>query len=777
MSRIKVGLVLALALWVGIGAIGWGQQQAVVKDVRVAGNEQVPAQRILNEITFAPGDTIGTEAIQQSAQRIFDLGLFHDVRPDIQQDPDGVVITFQVAENPVVQEIQISGNRQYEVTWDVLGLKIPFFWDILKTERVIEILEEHEVALYEQVNLNNLSDALAAMRQEYEQQGYFWINIDQERMLRSLQSGEALLIPIQELNVEEIRIQGLNEELEGIARELISIPLNEPPKIQALQGSFTALNNSIYFESFDPASQENLQMQPGSRVDTLVLALQLRTRSLIDGTVAPERIDFEGNTVFSDERLRRQLGPWEPGTSLNNLDLLHVLSGAYDLYHDSGYTQMELTVDPGDGALNVSISEGRVRNVLVRLNSEDGYTELAFTPDGPTEPAHFALDEQGEPVPAETAPGHTKPYVVENALQIAPDEIFNENKLRDTHRTLMELEYFEDVQVNVEPVADEANRVDVSLSIAEGTKLGSFNGVLTANDSGLVGKLSLSEKNLFGTGQDVSLEYDRGILGPALANWSLVYTTHGFFQEFKDFTVRLFQTFERPTVEEEITRTGGELSVTYPLSSTTDLRVGGRHENFQECARGGESCEPPGVTDSITLGWINDTRDNPAFAMEGGRRVAEIEQAGGFSVGTEFTKLTGSAVQHLATLKDQNVAVRLMSGWGVGGGGEALPSQERFSLGGPATVRGLTSKQVDAYLVLNTEYRVKWLEQFSTAAFVDWGLGPDAWGEDQHLRGTAGIEARVSLPFLGTVRFALAWELRSEFTLIPRFSFAFGPMF
>jgi len=439
---------------------------------------------------------------------------------------------------------------------------------------------------------------------------------------------------------------------------------------------------------------------------------------------------------------------------------------------------MELAVEPAaDGALTVSVSEGRVRNVAVRLNSEDGYTELAFTPDGPSSPTHVAFDEQGEPVPAERAPGHTKPYVVENALQIAPGQIFNQNKLRDTHRTLMELEYFDNVQVDVEPAGSGDNRVDVTLVITEGTKLGSFNGVLTANDSGLVGKLSLSEKNLFGTGQDVSLEYDRGILGPALANWSLVYTTHGFFQEFKDFTVRLFQTFERPTVEEEITRTGGELSVTYPLSSTTDLRVGGRHENFQECARGGESCEPPGVTDSVTLGWINDTRDNPAFAREGGRRVAEVEQAGGFSVGTEFTKLTGSAVHHLATLKDQNVAVRLMGGWGVGGAGEGLPLQERFSLGGPATVRGLTSKRADQYLVLNTEYRVRWLEQFSTAAFVDWGLGPNAWGEDQHLRGTAGIEARVSLPFLGTVRFALAWELESAFTLIPRFSFAFGPMF
>jgi outer membrane protein assembly factor BamA len=249
----------------------------------------------------------------------------------------------------------------------------------------------------------------------------------------------------------------------------------------------------------------------------------------------------------------------------------------------------------------------------------------------------------------------------------------------------------------------------------------------------------------------------------------MVSVSFGFFPLYKDFDVRLFQAFERPTFDEELTRMGGELSLTYPLTSTIDLTMGGRHENFEECLRDGLECKPPGITDSVKFGVINDTRDNPLFPMEGGRRTLQIEKAGGFSVGVEFTKLEAAVVHHFFTFENQNISIRMFAGWG-----DSLPSQEKFAFGGPGSLRGGLTSRVSWLAFSNIEYRTKWLDQFSTALFTDWGMT-----EKDDFTGTAGLEARVSLPIVGMTRFILAWPINdpSYKTFVPRFQFSFGTMF
>lgn len=777
MSGMRLGVVLALCLTVGTTVgLAQGGQRFVVQGIEFEGLQRVSREEALARLTFTVGDTVTADQLQENMQRLFELGTFlpppeAEFRVSLRQVEGGAVVVFHVTETPVIRAIQISGIKRYKTVWNVLGLRVPFFWNALKAERVIEILKDHDVVPFRQVNLNDLNAAVQAVKAAYEEKGFLWISVDQERMFRSLARGQTLVLPLLELAVEQVRLEGLSPELEALARERLQIPLGEPPKLPALQQTFAALNNSIYFEPFDPSDEEQLRLAPGSKVDTLVLHLNLRPRVLIDEPLVVREIVLRGNTAYSTERLRQQLRPWQPETPLDNLSLLRVLEGIYALYHENGYGQMDLAAaSPAPGVLEVTIDEGRVRNVRLTVRYESGSTEILLEEGAAPRVRRYALDAAGQATPVEEAPGHTQPYVVLSALRVHPGELFNTNRLRDTARTLMDLGYFEDVQIGIEPVAEE-HLADVSFTVVEKTKLGSLNGAMTLADNGLVGKLSVTQRNLLGTGQDVSIEYDRGLVGTSQANWSLNYSTHGFFPEYKDFTVRLFRTFERPEVDEELTRTGGELSLTYPLSSTIDLLLKGRHETFQTCLRGGVSCEPPGITDSITLGAIEDTRDSPVFAMEGGQRSLELEKAGGFSVGVEFTKLSGYLTQHFPVVKDQNVALRLLGGLGLG----ELPAQEKFALGGPSTVRGLSVARVTRLLVLNAEYRLKWLEAFSTSLFLDAGLG--AWSAERSLRSTVGLEAQIVVPFVGLTRLALAWELRAPFSPVPLFSFSFGPMF
>jgi len=767
-NRITSAWVVIALLWLGVVAGAAQQaQEFTVKDIVIEGLHEVALGPVMDQVGFKAGDTISVDDVRQSAQRIFGMGLFRNVEPQPKEEDDGVVLTFRLEENPVLRAIEISGNKEYQIGWDWLHLKIPFFFRLVKSSAIVALLKDNDVVPGKIVNVNDLKSALKALQTAYTDQGYTLFQIDEKQVMNSIVGGDVLRIPIVEFLIEEVRIEGLDPEMEALARKMILIPQDQPAKAFQVQKTLSALTNSVYFQV---APGDSVQPLPGSKVDRLVLSFHLLPRTLLEQPVALDNIVFEGNTVYSNKRLQARLQSWDKTQPLDNLGLLHVLRGAFNLYHQHGYTRTQFALDTlSDGTLKLTVDEGKIRNLSVKLNYEAGYTQLNFPAKGPVEARSFELDEAGKSVEVEDTPNHTRPYVIKKSLFVHANSVFNEDMLRDSVRTLLGLGYFDDVQVGVDELGE--NAVDVTLNVVEKKKLGSLNGALSWSDNGLVGQLNLSEKNLLGTGQDLSLEFKRGIFGSAQTNWSLNYQTNGFFPEYKDFGAKLFQSFERPSFEQELSRAGGELSLSYPLTSGVDLLLSGRHENFQECQRDGVNCDAPGVTDSVTLGLSNDTRDNPTFPMEGGRHLLQVEKAGGFSVGSEFTKVQATFIHHFFVAEKQNVSLRLFGGWI---GGKDRPAQDRFSFGGPSSVRGRVSKQVDTVGYFNLEYRTQWLDQFSTALFSDWGVT-----SNQRMAWTVGLELRIQLPVLPPVRIILAYPLNDPNyrTFAPSFQFAFGNMF
>jgi outer membrane protein assembly factor BamA len=181
-----------------------------------------------------------------------------------------------------------------------------------------------------------------------------------------------------------------------------------------------------------------------------------------------------------------------------------------------------------------------------------------------------------------------------------------------------------------------------------------------------------------------------------------------------------------------------------------------------------EGCEPPGTTSSITISVINDDRNNVDFPTEGGIRRISLEQAGAFTAGTRFTKLSFTLVQHFPTLKDQNLAFRF-----YGGQGFFLPSQERFRLGGISTLRGIPAFRTDKFFLINAEYRAMLTEGAVGVAFVDFGFD-----EQMKLYRSFGLELRAQLPAVGLVRIIFSWPvIDGQIGWQPKIDFGFGQMF
>ncbi|MGA2258235.1 MAG: POTRA domain-containing protein, partial [Thermoguttaceae bacterium] len=87
--------------------------EEMVVQVRVEGNRTISLDKILQKIRTRSGRPYLEEQVQQDVRDLYKLGTFASVRTFNQRVPGGVIVTFQVAERPLLQEVIIVGNDTY----------------------------------------------------------------------------------------------------------------------------------------------------------------------------------------------------------------------------------------------------------------------------------------------------------------------------------------------------------------------------------------------------------------------------------------------------------------------------------------------------------------------------------------------------------------------------------------------------------------------------------------------------------------------------------------
>ncbi len=797
--RFVLSGLCALSLWpVGTAQAQPEPERLTVIEIQIVGNNRISLREILEALPFKEGDSVLVpDDLDRATLALKDLGVFQDVRIDWRHSPGGIVVILDVVENPIIQRIEIEGNRDWN---EDRRLVIPFLgidtrWplvDYLVTgERMIEILKENGIETGKVLNTVKLRKALGidasggcspsppqpSICGEYASKGYLLFGI------ADVQVAETLKIKVMEGVIETIQIQGVEGSFEGEARKVLAdVPLLRPVKREVLQGALLRLSQSVYFEPLRP---EDVAFEPGTLPDRVKLRLALRERKLLEGPQEIKRIAFVGQRAFSEgELLQRVKLPEGP---LDNYQLLSALEPVYRLYRAEGYSLAKFAKeDLSQGVLTLRVDEGRIAEIEIRQN---GYPTARWTT---TEFEKIPLEGAQPPPSTDTGQGsfimewlkqvtrllgnilgtsgesglpRTQPEIIAKELTIRPGGLINQYRLGDTYRKLLGLGYFKDVNFDFAPHGE--NLMKLIVDVTEQEKLGSLNGGLSLSPEGLIGQLSLSGKNLYGMGQDVSLQFDRGILGKAITNWRLEYQSRTLVPQADYFNMKLFNNTSRESSPRPhlLNRVGAEAQLAYPWEEV-QLIFGLRHETFTKDFEAPPEVER-GLTNAISLIINHDDRNNPIFATRGGIQSFKVEQAGLFALGTEFTKLQATIIQHFPTFEDQALAVRLMGGLGFD-----LPSQEEFALGGATTLRGIATTYTSSMAFMNLEYRIQIVPAAaSIALFADVGTGsPFA------LKKSIGIEGRVSLPYIGQVRLAFAWPITDRIEYF-KVEFGLGPLF
>ena len=193
------------------------------------------------------GDAISEEGLVKDRDAIYATGYFYDLYPTFEQVPEGVVLTYNVLENPELKEVKIEGNT-VESTEALMGLV---------TVKNGELL-----------NSRTLQENVQAIQEKYRADGYILAKITD---LNIAQDG-TLTIKISEGVLEGYRVKGNKKTKEYVILREMRQKVGEPFNANLARRSMQRVYNLGFFEDV------NVKMNPGVEPNAVIMELDVKEK-------------------------------------------------------------------------------------------------------------------------------------------------------------------------------------------------------------------------------------------------------------------------------------------------------------------------------------------------------------------------------------------------------------------------------------------------------------------------------------------------------------------
>lgn len=490
-----------------------------------------------------------------------------------------------------------------------------------------------------------------------------------------------------------------------------------------------------------------------------------------------ENLKLTGNTVIDKSKINA-LFNLEEGQVVNLKDINRRVQKLEEEYRQAGYILARVTdvhMDQ-DGTLNITVNEGIVEDFKVKGNVK------------------------------------TKDYVVTREMRLKKGQPFNAKDARRSMQRIYNLGYFEDVNVKLNP-GKEPNSVEVEIAVVE-MNTGTFGiGAGYSNADGFVGMISIGDKNFRGIGDRINIRWEFG--GEDNKNYDFTYTRpwlddketmatinlYDITNEYADYNIDgdEIARYDKKRRGQELTlsrRAEDEFISNYiTLKNRDDIYEGeadgyeGDNDQYYEDQFSASHYNDPkynypqdykdrrkenfGVTRSITLGRVLDSRDNIYDPHEGKRISYSVEHAGFMGGDFDFTKFTADYRYYYRAGGECVWALNLGAGYADGD----MPLSQRFSMGGSDTLRGYEDDQFrgNSMVKATLEYRFPIVKKVQGVLFTDNGYAWDKRFEDDFdfglIKNSFGVGLRINSP-LGPVKLDYGYGDDGG-----KFHFSFGGQF
>lgn len=756
-------LTLALAA-VFAAHSAWAEEPFIVKDIRVEGIQRTEAGTVFSYLPVKVGEMMTDEKTAAAIKALYATGFFKDVRLEAR---DGVVIVT-VEERPSIAKITLNGIKEFSDEDLKAGLKQTG----LAEGRVLDraLLEKSEQEL----------------QRQYFNRGKYAVEI------------KSTLTPL-----ERNRVAVQFDVVEGDSAKIqqINIVGNQAFKEKELLKQFSSTTPGwlTWYTKSDQYSKSRL----GGDIEAL-RSFYLNRGYLefnVDSTQVSISPDKQG--IYITVNVTEG-----PQYKVSDVKL------AGQMLVPEAELQKLITIKPGEVFVRDRLTE-TTKNIGDRLGN-DGYAfaNVNAVPELDKDKNTVAFTLFVDPgrrvyVNRVNVAGNakTRDEVVRREIRQMEGAYYDAEKINRSRERLDRLGYFSEVNIETPGVAGTTDQVDVNVSVAEKSTGNIMLGAGFSSSEGLVLSGSVSQSNVFGTGNRLSAQLNSGSVNTV---YSLSFTNPYYTIDGISLGYDLYR---RDVDATELDNVGDYKSSTYgagvrfglPVNERDFISLGLTYE--QTSLSINPATAPVQYVDFVnTFGedndtlrldtaWARDTRNSALFPTRGifQRVAAEV----GTPLGSlQYYKLSLQHQQYFPMSRDFTLMLNGEIGYGDGLSGKPLPFFKNFYAGGTSSVRGFESGSLgpkaangDALggnkrIVGNAELffplpGLKDNQSLRMSAFVDAGA---AYGTNEDfsidgLRYSAGVAVLWVSP-LGPLKFSLAQPLvektgdESEV-----FQFTFGNVF
>jgi len=741
-----------------------------VAEIAVRGGKTVTAETIAFYLGVKVGDPWDAAKVRRAFPKLWESGLFEELRLEKEAAAGGVRIVAVVVERPKVGDLEFRGNKK------------------LTTSQLKDKLKEGKVDIRvgSPVSLSDVSKGKAVLFAAYRDEGFRSAVVD--TLLEPMGEHEKRIVFLvdegDKIKIESIDFTG--NTVFSDARLRRAMKKTRQRNFYQFWDSKDVYNQASYEE--DVESVKKVYQNAGYKdvvakdpvIETFVVnpsetrrdKVKRRARIVVP-IVEGERFFFgdvkvEGATVFPADRLVRFFN-WSPGKPLNRAVLADGMKTLDEIYRGRGFIYAfmnpEYTERPGDGNLV---------DVVVRVTEGDMFRvgRVEFTGNKTT-----------------------KDKVLRRELPLFEGDVLDMESFKKGLLKISQLGYFkveEDPDFRVDP---EKKVVDVTIKGLDTNRNEIQFGAGYSQLDGVFGQFQFSTRNFLGRGDTVSVQFQRG----GYSNYfDLSFVEPWFLDKRMSIGGSVFnRSLEYLDVDQQTKGVNLSLGLGLGLFDGLSLFYGftdtkSRYEVFPAPPPPGGGVPPAayadfvGRTSAIAPGYRYDSRNDP-FDPTRGRRFSLAATVAGGPLGGDFSyfKPVGNATAYFNTGRKSHVAVNLEGGFVRPYDGREIPIFERFRIGGDRSVRGFRYGSIyplddddraffnsqgallggDKYVVFNLEAVYYVAGPLKLVLFFDAG---NAWLEGQSLnplkmRAAVGAELRMFLPiFQAPLRFIYGVNLNPK---------------
>jgi len=460
---------------------------ARILKISAEGNKNVRERVILAQAKTRKNDVYDPDKLRKDVQSIYGLGNFEDVSLEVTDVPGGVLVTFKVAEKPVIKKIDFKGNKK--------------------------------------LGSSKLRDAISL--KENDPLDKFKLNLDVEKLLSTYKDegfAAAQVEPFTTTDVtNHVTITFFVTEGTQVLVEDIDLQGVTAFKVKKVKGQMKTRRKKVFKQDvlvkdvedvtkfYKNHGYQNVKVvEPKQTFNAdktrITLSIMINEGPLFHFGASK----FTGNAIFSSEKLLPAI-QYKTGEIFNQDKLDSTVSKLQDIYGAKGYIRVQVkpdfAQDPAKGLVDIEykMTEGEV--VYVDHIGIEGNT-------------------------------HTKDYVIRREIKLKEGEPFSSVLARKSVERLYNLGFLDNVDVDVQQ-PNSPNKADVIFTVTEGKPGMLSAGAGYSSVDGLIGTLQVQHINFLGRGQRVNFQWQ---FGARTNSFDLGWTEPWFMGKPMSFGMDIFRT-------------------------------------------------------------------------------------------------------------------------------------------------------------------------------------------------------------------------------------------